>query len=288
MSITQTFTAEPQTGAFKLIAKAIFSGLAVVALSLAVWNGLLFSAFADPAFLPPAIFIMAGVLALTGIWLKYGKTPRTGAAFRREGARLNAVSWRTFFTALIAGWSTMATGFLLYVANRAASGLGGEDAMALPHVSQPWLLAALFMGAFVAGSVEETAVRGFMQGTLERRFGLIPAILVSGFVWALFHLNHSYWNDGAMLWFGIFLAVSAMLGTIASRTNSVLPGIAIHTGFDASYFLAAGVLQTQMHIAPIAYIQSLASPRMLLIAAAIAGATALVSWVAFFRATRHA
>jgi len=287
LSIAQT-TSSPRSGAIVTLVKAIASGLAVLALAIIVWPALLMASFAHPAFLPAALFIMAGLLALTAIWLKYGSWPKTGAAFRREGARLNAVSWRTFFTALIAGWSTMATGFLLYVANRAATGLGGEDAMTLPHSTSPWLFAALAMGAFVAGSVEETSVRGFMQGTLERRFGVVPAILIAGFVWALFHLNHSYWNEGAILWLGIFFAVSAMLGTIAHRANSVLPGIAIHTGFDASYFLSAGVLQPRFHIAPIAWIQSLASPETLLIVAGIAGATAFVSWLAFFSATRRA
>lgn len=286
MSIAQTFSNPQQSGALRTIVKAIVSGIAVLTVAIVIWPALLIATAAHPAFLQSAIFVMAGVLALTGLWLKYGTWPNTGAAFRREAARLNAVSWRTFVTALAAGWSTMATGFVLYVANRAQIGLGGEDAMSLPHASTPWLLAALAMAAFVAGSVEETAVRGFMQGTLERRFGVAPAILIAGFVWALFHLNHSYWNDGAILWFGIFLAVSAMLGTIAHRANSVLPGIAIHTGFDASYFLSAGILQPHLHIAPIAYIQSLASPHTLLIAAALAGATALISWLAFFRATR--
>lgn len=285
MSLAQTLS-PPRSGAIATLVKAVASGLAVLALAIVVWPGLLMVSFAHPAFLPAALFIMAGLLALAAIWLKYGTWPRAGAAFRREGARLDAVSWPTFFTALIAGWSTMATGFLLYVANRAASGFGGEDAMTLPHAAAPWLFAALAMGAFVAGSVEETAVRGFMQGTLERRFGVVPAIVVSGVIWALFHLNHSYWNEGTVLWLGIFLAVSAMLGTIAHRANSVLPGIAIHTGFDASYFLSAGVLQPRFHIAPIAWIQSQASPETLFIVAAIIGATAVVSWFAFFRATR--
>jgi membrane protease YdiL (CAAX protease family) len=286
MSLALASEPAASTGAVAIIAKAIVSGLAVLSLAIVVWNGLLIAAFAHPEFLPAAIFIMAGILALTGIWLRYGRTPKSGAAFRREAARLNPVSLRTFFTALVAGWSTMATGFILYVANRATTGLGGEDAMALPHATTPWLLAALAMGAFVAGSVEETAVRGFMQSTLERRFGLIPAIALSGFVWALFHLNHSYWHDGALLWFGIFLAVSAMLGTIAHRANSVLPGIVIHTGFDAAYFFSAGILQPRLHIAPIAFVQSLASPPALLVIAAATGAIALLSWRAFFRATR--
>jgi membrane protease YdiL (CAAX protease family) len=270
----------------RIVVKAILGGLALVALSLVVWNGLLLESFANLAFLPYAVVIMAAVLTLTGAWLKWGTWPATGAQFRREGSRLNAVPWKTFFLSLAAGWSTMATAFLLYIAHRAGTGLGGEDPMTLPDASGPWLIAALAMGAIVAGSVEETSVRGFMQGTLERRFGVVPAILVSGFIWALFHLNHSYFHDGAAMWFGIFLAISTILGTIAHRTNSVLPGIVVHAGFDSCYFLSAGVLQTSTHIAPIAYIQSLASAQALLGIAAGLGTVALASWIALFRATR--
>jgi membrane protease YdiL (CAAX protease family) len=142
----------------------------------------------------------------------------------------------------------------------------------------------LVMAGIVAGTVEEIAFRGFMQGTLERRFGIVPAILISGFVWALFHTNHSYFGEEALTWFGIFLSIAAMLGTIAHRTDSVIPGIAVHCGFDIAYFVAAGILAPR--IAPIAWVQSFASPAALATAAALFATIALAAWVGFFRATR--
>jgi len=271
-------------GAFAVLAKAVLSGLAVVALSLVVWNGLLFAALKNSAFLPAAVGIMAAVLLASGAYLKWGAWPRAGREFRSAGARLNPVPIKTVLLALAAGWSTMAAGFCLYVAHRVTSGLGAEHAIALPQAPLGWLLAALAMGAIVAGSVEEVAVRGFMQGTLERRFGVVPAILISGLVWALFHTNHSYFGEEAFVWIGIFLGVSTMLGTMAYRTNSVLPGMAVHIGFDAAYFLSAGILQPR--IAPIAFVQSIASADALMVVAGVLGVAALASWVAFVRTTR--
>ena len=140
------------------------------------------------------------------------------------------------------------------------------------------------MAGVVAGVVEEIAFRGFMQGTLERRFGIVPAILVSGFVWALFHTNHAYFGEEALTWFAIFLSVATMLGTIAHRTDSLIPGIAVHAGFDITYFVAAAILQPA--IAPIAWVQSFAAPSALVGAAVVFATIALTSWVAFFRATK--
>jgi membrane protease YdiL (CAAX protease family) len=146
------------------------------------------------------------------------------------------------------------------------------------------LLPGLVMAGIVAGVVEEIAFRGFMQGTLAKRFGIVPAILISGFVWALFHTNHSYFGEEAGLWFAIFLAVATMLGTVAYRTRSLVPGIAVHAGFDIAYFVAAGLLQPR--IAPIAFVQSLAGPQVLMAAAAAIAAVSTLLWNGFFRATR--
>ena len=178
----------------------------------------------------------------------------------------------------------MLCGFCLYVAHRTLSGIGGEGLLALPHAPFAMLWPGLVMAGLVAGIVEEIAFRGFMQGTLERRFGVVPAILVSGLLWAGFHLNHSYFAEEPLLWPAIFLAVATILGTIAHRADSLIPGIAVHAGFDSAYFLAAGLLAPR--VAPIEFVQSIVSPLMLMIAAAIAGLIALLSWKSFFRATQ--
>jgi membrane protease YdiL (CAAX protease family) len=284
MSLSLSMPA-PRTSATGVFVKAIVSGCVVAMVGLGAWGGLGLAALRNPGFLPWLVPAMAAVLVLGAAYLKWGAWPNTGAAFRNEAVRLNAVRLKPFLFSLAAGWSTMLTGFCLYVAHRTVSGMGGENPLSLPHAPLALLLPGLVMAGLVAGTVEEIAFRGFMQGTLERRFGIVPAILVSGFVWALFHTNHSYFGEEALVWFGIFLSVAAMLGTVAYRTNSALPGIAIHSVFDIAYFVAAGILQPK--IAPIAWVQSFASPKDLVAAAAAFGAVMVLSWAAFFRAARR-
>jgi membrane protease YdiL (CAAX protease family) len=279
-------TSEPQArpGAFRTLVKAVISGSLVAIAGLGIWGGLLTAAKMYPSFLPFVAPTMAAVLIAGVAYLKLGAWPRTGREFRREAVPLGAVAPRPFLFSLAAAWSAMFAGFLFYAAHRALAGLGGESALALPHLPASLLLPGLVMAGIVAGVVEEIAFRGFMQGTLAKRFGIVPAILISGFVWALFHTNHSYFGEEAGLWFAIFLAVATMLGTVAYRTRSLVPGIAVHAGFDIAYFVAAGLLQPR--IAPIAFVQSLAGPQVLMAAAAAIAAVSTLLWNGFFRATR--
>jgi membrane protease YdiL (CAAX protease family) len=287
MTLSDTIEApmahKPEPGALRTFVLAITSGCAFAIVGLGVWGAVLGTGVTHPGLMPFGVATMAAFLAGAVSWLKWGSWPARGSAFRRAAVRLDAVPLKTFGLSLIAGWSTMLAGFALYVAHRVASGMGGESALALPHVAFTLLLPGLVMAGTVAGVVEEIAFRGFMQTTLERRFGIVPAILVSGFAWALFHTNHSYFGEEALAWFAIFLSVAAMLGTIAHRTRSLLPGIAVHSGFDIAYFVAAGLLQP--HFAPIAWVESFASPAELVSFAAVAGVIALAAWVSFFRTT---
>jgi membrane protease YdiL (CAAX protease family) len=285
MSMSQTIDEyDTPAGVIRTLGKAIGSGVLVALAGLGSWSGVLYAGSANSAFLPWVVPAM-GLILIAGItYLEWGAWPRTGRAFRRRAVRLNAVSLRPFLLALAAGWSTMLCGFCLYVAHRTLNGMGGEGLLALPHASFSVLWPGLIMAGAVAGVVEEIAFRGFMQGTLERRFGVAPAILISGLLWAVFHLNHSYFAEEPLLWPAIFLAVATILGTIAHRTDSLIPGIAVHAGFDSAYFLVAGLLAPRF--APIAFVQSVADPQMLAVVAVVAGVIALMSWTSFFRATR--
>jgi membrane protease YdiL (CAAX protease family) len=282
----ETPSQSPVPGAFRVFFKALASGVSVAAIGTGAWIALLWQMFRHPTAFPWEVVAMAAILVGGIAYLRYGAWPRAGAEARRIGLRLNAVSWASLVSAAIAGWSTMIAGFLLYTAHRATAGLGGESPIALPHVPAFALFATLAMAAIVAGTVEEIAFRGYMQGALERRFGIVPAILVSGLVWALFHTNHSYFVAEAAVWIGIFLAVATLLGTMAHRTDSVIPGIVTHVGFDAAYFVSAGLLQPR--IAPLAFVQSLAGPQTLQAVGMVAGICALIAWIVFFQTTRTA
>jgi membrane protease YdiL (CAAX protease family) len=271
-------------GALRSLAAALGSGIAVLIVGEAVWMSLLATYTRHPTAFPWFVPAMALFLMAAAAWMKWGTWPRYGSVERNAGVRLNAVSRRTFLLALVTGWSTFFAGAGVYVAYRISSGVGGEVPMTVPAGPKSTVIAALAMAAIVAAVIEEVAVRGFMQGRLEKAFGLVPAILISGFVWALFHTNHSYFDTSALnvaIWFGIFLMVSAMLGTIARLTDSVLPGIVIHAGFDGTYFVPAAILQPK--IAPLTFLESLASPHAFLAIAAVLALLSLAAWIALFR-----
>ena len=274
-----------QPGVLRTLTIAVASGVAILVAGEAVWMGMIAVYTRHPTPFPWFIPAMALFLTAGAGWIKWEsrRDDRQWARF----ARLNAVPLRTFLLALVAGWSTFFAGTGVYVAYRVSSGLGGEVPITVPPGPKLAILAALTMAAIVAGVLEEVSVRGFMQGRLEKAFGVVPAIAISGFVWALFHTNHSYFDTSALnvaIWFGIFLTVSAMLGAIARLTNSVLPGIVIHAGFDASYFVAAGILQPK--IAPLSYLESLASPQTFLAIGVALAVVAAFAWIALLRVTR--
>jgi membrane protease YdiL (CAAX protease family) len=270
----------------RTLAVAIGSGVAIIIVSEAVWVGLIAAYSRYPVSFPWFVPAMAMFLAFGVSWMKWGNWPKYGREARRLGVRLNPVAPRNFLLSLLAGWTTFFSGALVYVAYRMLSGLGGEVPMTIPPGPRSSILVGLAMAAIVAGVVEEISVRGFMQGRLEKAFGVVPAIIVSGFVWALFHTNHSYFEASLdiAIWFAIFFAVSAILGTIASLTDSVLPGMVIHAGFDGLYFVSAGILQPR--IAPLSFLETLASPQTFVIMAALLAPMAIGSWRGLLHAVR--
>lgn len=85
------------------------------------------------------------------------------------------------------------------------------------------MLLLLLAAAPVAAVIEEAAFRGYMQGPIERRYGLIFAIIVTGTMFAIAHLDFQL-----VLW-PYYVAVSAIYGTVASLINSILPAMVLHT-----------------------------------------------------------
>ena len=68
--------------------------------------------------------------------------------------------------------------------------------------------------------IEELTVRGFLFSSLERRIGLWPAAVISGFLWAGAHFV------AAVLI--LFTAVGMILAFIRWRTGSILVGLILH------------------------------------------------------------
>jgi len=84
------------------------------------------------------------------------------------------------------------------------------------------------MGSVVAGICEETGFRGYMQLPLEKKYGPVAAIIITSIVFTLIHLSHSW---AAPILPHIFFA-SVLLGILAYKTGSLIPGIIGHSILD--------------------------------------------------------
>src|SRR5207237_7477117 len=79
----------------------------------------------------------------------------------------------------------------------------------------------------VAGVVEETSFRGYMQGPVERRYGPAIAILLTGILFGLAHFTHP---EVGLILMPYYLAVVAVYGALAYLTNSIFPSMVLHAG----------------------------------------------------------
>ena len=109
-----------------------------------------------------------------------------------------------------------------------------------------WLL----MSAVVAGVVEETSFRGYMQRPIEHRHGPVVAILVTGTAFGLGHFTHP---ELTLVLLPYFLAVAAVYGALAHLTDSTLPSMVLHAGgnvFSAVGLFLGGRSEWQLSSAP--------------------------------------
>jgi membrane protease YdiL (CAAX protease family) len=121
------------------------------------------------------------------------------------------------------GLGIVALIFGLRAVNRLVT-LPQQEVPDLTQVPSVTVAALLLMAAPVAGVIEESAFRGYMQGPIERRFGIVIAILITGTMFAVAHLDFTW-----ILW-PYYVAVAAIYGMVTYLTDSILPAIVLHTG----------------------------------------------------------
>jgi membrane protease YdiL (CAAX protease family) len=149
--------------------------------------------------------------------------PESTAEERRTSLRANRVSARVWAWALLAGGlGIVALVLALRVVNRLVV-LPAQQLPDLGNVPTLTVLSLLLMAAPVAGIIEEAAFRGYMQGPIERRHGMIVAILITGTMFAVAHLDFTL-----ILW-PYYVAVAAIYGIVTHLTKSILPAVVLHT-----------------------------------------------------------
>jgi hypothetical protein len=97
------------------------------------------------------------------------------------------------------------------------------------------LWSAFLLTSLMPGVFEEIAFRGFVQGRLTRLLGSREALLLSAALFAVAHLSPAVFPSHFLL--------GLALGAIRARTGSLLPGMAVHAGWNALVLLGEmGVL----------------------------------------------
>ena len=157
-------------------------------------------------------------------YLQGSGTPRPAKQDWRRELRAGAIAPSVWAWALLAGGTAIVA---LVLALRIANRLVVLPLQQLPDVSSTpaiTIVSLLLIAAPVAAIIEEAAFRGYMQGPIERRYGLIVAILITGTMFAVVHLDFTL-----ILW-PYYVAVAAIYGTVTYLAKSILPAIALHTG----------------------------------------------------------
>jgi membrane protease YdiL (CAAX protease family) len=150
---------------------------------------------------------------------------------RRADLRANPLALDVWIMAIFTGLVGFAA-LLALVAVMARLATLPESALIVAPTGVPRLTVFLLlvMSSIVAGVTEEAGFRGYMQGRIERRYGLAMGILVNGLVFGLLHFyNHP---AAVMLMLPYYIAVAAVYGGLTWAANSILPALVLHVGGD--------------------------------------------------------
>ena len=208
----------------RVVVQAVLVGMLVVFAGTIPRNILFAANLRYYAGVPWAVPLTAVYLWLFWRYLNGAGPPETTAGARRASLRADRVSGRVWAWSLLAGGlGIVALVLALRVENRLVV-LPQQQLPDLSRVPGVTVLSLLLAAAPVAGVVEEAAFRGYMQGPIERRHGLGVAILVTGTMFAVAHLDFTL-----ILW-PYYVAVAAIYGTVTYLTNSILPAVVLHTG----------------------------------------------------------
>ncbi len=206
-----------------VIVQAVLVGMLIVIVGTIPRN-LIFAANLRfyPA-VPWAVPVTAVYLWFFWRYLQGKGPPESTAEERRTGLRADRVAGRMWAWALLAGGlGIVALVLALRVVNRMVV-LPVQQLPDLGNVPKLTVLSLLLMAAPVAGIIEEAAFRGYMQGPIERRHGMVIAILITGTMFAVAHLDFTL-----ILW-PYYVAVAAIYGIVTHLTKSILPAVVLHT-----------------------------------------------------------
>lgn len=234
-----------------VVVRAVLAGGAAAAVGTLPWASLVSSNSRYGSALPWAVPIMAAYLVLYWRYLARGRGwPQSTADTRRANARANAPHADAWGAALLAGMLGLVSILLLQGVMSRLVMLPQQRELDVSKYPVVTVLVWIIMSAVVAGVVEETSYRGYLQRPIERRHGPVVAILVSGSVFGLAHFTHP---EVGLVLLPYYLAVSAVYGALAYLTDSIFPSMVLHAGgnmFSAFDLFTRGRSEWQLSTTP--------------------------------------
>ena len=211
-----------------VLGRAVLIGVGAAAAGTLPWAALVSANTKYQSTLPWTVPLMAIYLWLYWRYLVRGAGwPRSTAEARRLNARANALPQEAWGPALFAGLLGLASVLLLQGALSRVVALPQQRDLEVSRYPAVTVLMWVVMSAVVAGVVEETSFRGYLQRPIERRHGPVIAILITGSVFGLAHFAH---QEVGVVLLPFYIAVAAVYGALAYFTDSTLPGMVFHTG----------------------------------------------------------
>ncbi len=134
------------------------------------------------------------------------------------GAKWGGFKWWHAFLLLLGVFS-------LGLATNTIFGQQDNELLRLLRSSRYVVFLVAFMATFSAPIVEEIVYRGVLYSAFQRTFGVLFAIIMVTFVFALVHFPQ-YWGDYSTLITLTFL--SLVITLIRVKTDNLLPCIAFH------------------------------------------------------------
>jgi len=215
-----------------VVVRAVVLGVGVLLAGTLPWGMLLapanlrFGTAIPWAIVPMCVYLWAYWTYIRGDW-----GHRDTAATRREYLRAHPLPGKVWMMSLAAGLAGFGALVAFLTSMARVVELPASAPILTPEgMPRATMFALLVMSSLVAGVTEEAAFRGYMQGPIERRYGLAPAILVNGTAFGLLHFpNHP---DAVLTMLPYYIAVAAVYGGLTWAANSILPALVLHAGGD--------------------------------------------------------
>lgn len=214
-----------------LILRAIILGLVIGSIGIFTWLFLVSLIPMPWSFILMISFLWLYIKYFSGSW-----KPESTKLFRKQNFRKTKLSLNTWLLSII--------GIILIVLIEQSGLIVTFRLIEFPAdkflqeysflenvpVWIAWLV--VIMISAVAGICEEIGFRGYMQVPLEKKYGPFISISIVSVVFVIVHL-HQAWSGPII--FQIFF-MSALFGSIAYYSNSLIPGIIAHFIMDICNF----------------------------------------------------